>query len=102
VASELRLTFALDHHHIISCHFVHSYNVALLSTLFSTLAFYCMMHIMFKTLFVKKKKYTYLPKPSYQTTLEPRPTKGGIDLCQVDKVYLYPFSKILNRLILNP
>jgi hypothetical protein len=53
VASELRLIFGfcLDHL-IMSCHFVHSYHVALHSTLFSTLAFYCMMHIMFKTLFV--------------------------------------------------
>jgi hypothetical protein len=35
--------------------------------------------------------------------LEPRPTKGGIDLCQVDKVYLYPFLiKVLTSLVLNP
>jgi hypothetical protein len=53
VASYLMLTFTfgLDHHHIMSCHFVHSYHVALLSTLFSTLAFCCMVHIIFKTLF---------------------------------------------------
>jgi hypothetical protein len=39
VAGELRLTFAfgLDHHHIMSCHFVRYSLVALHSTLFSTL-----------------------------------------------------------------
>jgi hypothetical protein len=59
-----------------------------------------MMYIMFKTLFVKKI-HLYLNLP-IKPHLEPRPTKGGIDLCQVDKVYLYLFSKILTSLILNP
>jgi hypothetical protein len=42
---------------IMLCHFVHSYHVALLSILFSTFAFCCMMHTIFKTLFVKTKSH---------------------------------------------
>jgi hypothetical protein len=69
-----------------------------------------MMHIMFKTLFCEKihlclnlpiKPHLFFANP-IKPHIEPRPTKGGIDLCQVEKVYLYPSSKILTSLILNP
>jgi hypothetical protein len=69
--------------------------------MFSTFAFCCMMHIIFETLLCEKNHLCLnLPiKPH----LAPKPTKGGIDLCQSDQVYLCPFLiKIFSSLVINP